>query len=199
MRSARSSRDPLDQAGFGHLVGDFADDDLPGAVVAAFHGPSGAQAEAAAAGLVGGGDRRLVLDEDAAVGKSGPVTNFSSSSVRASGWWMRWIAAAQISPTLCGGMPLAMPTAIPEAPLASRFGKRAGSTTGSLFLAVVGRAEIDRVLVDAPEQASATLVRRRLGVAHRGGVIAVDIAEIALPLDQRIARAKSCARRTSAS
>ena len=32
---------------------------------------------------------------------------------------------------LCGGMLVAMPTAMPEEPLASRFGKAAGSTTGS--------------------------------------------------------------------
>ena len=33
----------------------------------------------------------------------------------------------------------------------------------------------------------ATSVMRDFGVAHRGRVIAVDIAEIALPVDQRIA------------
>ena len=35
---------------------------------------------------------------------------------------------------LCGGMFVAIPTAIPEEPLTSRFGKRAGSTRGSLRL-----------------------------------------------------------------
>ena len=32
---------------------------------------------------------------------------------------------------LCGGMLVAMPTAMPDEPLASRFGNAAGSTTGS--------------------------------------------------------------------
>ena len=52
--------------------------------------------------------------------------------------------------------------------------------------AVIGRAEIDRVLVDAVEQQPRDFGQPRLGVAHGGGVIAVDIAEIALPVDQRI-------------
>ena len=52
--------------------------------------------------------------------------------------------------------------------------------------AVIARAEIDRVLVDAVDQQPRDLGQPRLGVAHGGGVIAVDIAEIALPVDQRI-------------
>ena len=55
------------------------------------------------------------------------------------------------------------------------------------FRAVIGRAEIDRVLVDAVDQEPGDLGEARLGVAHRGGIIAVDIAEIALAVDQRIA------------
>jgi hypothetical protein len=35
------------------------------------------------------------------------------------------------SPRLCGGMFVAIPTAMPLAPLTSRFGNRAGRTTGS--------------------------------------------------------------------
>ena len=38
------------------------------------------------------------------------------------------------SPRLCGGILVAMPTAMPPAPLTSRLGKRAGSTTGSCSL-----------------------------------------------------------------
>ncbi len=53
--------------------------------------------------------------------------------------------------------------------------------------AVIGGAEIDRVLVDAVEQQPRHLGQARFGVAHGGGVIAVDVAEIALPVDQRIA------------
>ena len=64
----------------------------------------------------------------------------------------------------------------------------AGQHDRLVLLAVIGRAEIDRVLVDAGEQRLRDLGQPRLGVAHGRGVIAVDIAEIALALDQRVAR-----------
>jgi hypothetical protein len=41
------------------------------------------------------------------------------------------IAAATTSRRLCGGMFVAMPTAMPELPLTSRFGTPAGMTVGS--------------------------------------------------------------------
>ena len=40
--------------------------------------------------------------------------------------------ASITSPRLCGGMFVAMPTAMPEEPLTSRFGYFAGSTDGSV-------------------------------------------------------------------
>jgi hypothetical protein len=39
--------------------------------------------------------------------------------------------ASTISLKLCGGILVAMPTAMPSDPLTSRFGNRAGSTDGS--------------------------------------------------------------------
>ena len=54
-----------------------------------------------------------------------------------------------------------------------------------LLGAVIGRAVVDRVLVESVEQQARDLGEARLGVSHRRGVIAVDVAEIALPLDQR--------------
>jgi hypothetical protein len=56
--------------------------------------------------------------------------------------------------------------------------------------AVIVRTEVDRLLVDAFEQKARDLGHARFGIAVRGGVIAVDVAEIALPVDQRIARGK---------
>ena len=122
------------------------------------------------------------------VGKSGPLTHFSSDFDFASGLSIRCSAASQSSAALCGGIEVAMPTAMPCAPLASRFGKPPGSTTGSLRLAVVIGAELDAVLVDAIEQQPRDVGHARFGVAVGGGIIAVDIAEIALAVDQRIAR-----------
>ena len=66
-----------------------------------------------------------------AVGKSGPRTNCVSSVTVARGLAMRWMAASITSPMLWGGMLVAIPTAMPDEPFTSRFGKRAGRTFGS--------------------------------------------------------------------
>ena len=66
------------------------------------------------------------------VGKSGPGTYFSNVFVRAFGVAIRCSAASQSSAALCGGIDVAMPTAMPCEPLASRLGNAPGSTTGSL-------------------------------------------------------------------
>ncbi len=66
-----------------------------------------------------------------AVGKSGPGTILSSCSSETSGSSIIAKMASAISPRLCGGMFVAMPTAMPVEPLTSRFGSRAGSTSGS--------------------------------------------------------------------
>ena len=67
------------------------------------------------------------------VGKSGPLTCSISSSVVICGLSISAMAPAMISRRLCGGMLVAMPTAMPAEPLASRFGKRAGMTDGIWF------------------------------------------------------------------
>ncbi len=67
----------------------------------------------------------------APVGKSGPLTNCIRSSGVDSGWSIRCTVASMTSPRLCGGMFVAMPTAMPWLPFTSRFGKRAGRTRGS--------------------------------------------------------------------
>ncbi len=55
-------------------------------------------------------------------------------------------------------------------------------------LAVIVGAKLDRVLIDALEQEARDLGHPGFGVAVGGGVIAVDVAEIALPVHQRITR-----------
>ena len=70
------------------------------------------------------------------VGKSGPLTISSSSSMSVSrsastSLSMIFTTAAITSRKLCGGIFVAIPTAIPVVPFTNRFGKRAGNTTGS--------------------------------------------------------------------
>ena len=58
------------------------------------------------------------------------------------------------------------------------------------FLAVVVRAEIDGFLVDVGEQFGGDAFEAALGVPHGRRVVAVDRAEIALAVDQRVAEAE---------
>ncbi|MNE09531.1 hypothetical protein D3C80_1022100 [compost metagenome] len=65
-----------------------------------------------------------------AVGKSGPGMCCISSSMVTSGLSMSARQPSMTSPRLCGGMLVAMPTAIPLEPLTSRLGIRVGMTAG---------------------------------------------------------------------
>ncbi len=67
----------------------------------------------------------------ALVGKSGPLMWRLSPSTSMSGSSIIAMTPSMTSERLCGGMFVAIPTAIPEEPLTSRFGKRAGRTEGS--------------------------------------------------------------------
>ncbi len=68
-----------------------------------------------------------------------------------------------------------------------QIGKGARQHHRLFFGAVIGRAEIDRVLVDPLDQKAGHFGQARLGVAHRCRIIPVNIAEIALAVDQRVA------------
>ena len=68
-------------------------------------------------------------------GSPGPSRSGSArrawSASSASGWSRHHCTAAAISRRLCGGIFVAMPTAMPSEPLTSRFGNRAGRIAGS--------------------------------------------------------------------
>ena len=68
----------------------------------------------------------------APVGKSGPgmISNKSSEVIAESSIIAKHPSIT--SPKLCGGILVAIPTAIPEAPLTNKFGYFAGNTVGSL-------------------------------------------------------------------
>ena len=69
----------------------------------------------------------------APVGKSGPVTIFNNSLTSSSGFSMRAIRALTISVRFCGGIFVAMPTAIPSDPFTSKAGNVVGRTVGSFI------------------------------------------------------------------
>ena len=58
------------------------------------------------------------------------------------------------------------------------------------FRAVVVGAEIDRFLVNVCNQFVGDFCQANLGVAHRGGVVAIDRAEVTLAIDQHMAQRK---------
>ncbi len=65
------------------------------------------------------------------VGKSGPGMIFISSPRLASRLSTKWTKASTSSPRLCGGMEVAMPTAMPEVPFSSSMGSSEGRIAGS--------------------------------------------------------------------
>ncbi|MOA19301.1 hypothetical protein D3C78_1396730 [compost metagenome] len=67
----------------------------------------------------------------APVGKSGPGMICISSGSSIAGFSISAIQPSMTSDRLCGGILVAMPTAMPPAPLTRRFGNLAGMTTGS--------------------------------------------------------------------
>ena len=69
-----------------------------------------------------------------------------------------------------------------------QIGEQAGEQLRLFLLAIVCRDEIDRAFVQPGHQLDRGLRQPGFGVAIGGGVIPVDIAEIALPLHQRIAQ-----------
>ena len=71
----------------------------------------------------------------APIGKSGPLIRSRRASCNswgaASGWSSDHCTPSATSIRLCGGILVAMPTAMPAEPLTSRLGKRAGRMLGS--------------------------------------------------------------------
>ena len=94
--------------------------------------------------------------------------------------------ASITSPRLCGGMLVAMPTAMPPEPLTSRFGNLAGSTDRLL---AASRRSCSRNSTVSLSRSSSSALRDlgqpALGVALGRRRIAVDRTEVALAVDQR--------------
>ena len=182
--------DLFHQPGFLHQPWNFGDDHDPAAAGALFLHPSGAGAERAAPSHIRFGDALLGIDNDAA-GREIRALHPFQQRLR-----LRLGLVDQMQRRVAefggvvrrdrGGH------ADPRCP-ARRWRadwKTAGQHDRLFRLTVVIGAEFDAVLVDAFEQQPCDLGHARFGVTVGGGVIAVDIAEIALAVDQRIARGK---------
>ncbi len=178
---------PLDQLGLGHLIGDLGDHHLPEAAGQLLDLPGRAQADRAAARAVGLGQALGGFHHHPAGGKIGAGQQRHQPLVRQVGVGDQGAGGGaelvQVVRRDVGGHPHRDPCrAIGQkvregARQDHRFGQRA----------VVVGAEIDRVLVQPFEQGLGGLGQAGLGIAAGGGVVAVDVAEVALPVHQRVA------------
>ena len=101
------------------------------------------------------------------VGKSGPGTISRIFASGVSGFWISAMVASMISVRLCGGILVAMPTAMPDEPLISRFGHARRQHFRLLLAIVVIGPEIDGLFVDVLEQRGGDAGEPRLGVPRR--------------------------------
>ena len=182
--------DALDQLGFGHLIGHLGDDNLIGAAPALLLLPARTQPEAAAAGLIGLENGIARLDDHPAGGKvraGHELDQLLDLRVRVLDEMQERIAEL---------LDIVRRHARGHADGNSRgaVGKQIREVGRQhrrfLVAAVVGGTEIDGVLVDALEQQCGHMGEPAFGVAHGCGIIAVDVAEIALAVDQRVAHGK---------
>ena len=180
--------DLLDQPRLLHLIGNLGDHHDPGAALLVFLAPAGAHAEGAAPGAVGLDDVLLGLDDDAAGREIRPLDQIDQCLDAR----LRRLDQVQRRVAELGGIVRRDVGRHADRDARGAVGEQIGEGAGQhhrlLVGAIVSRAEVDRVLVDAVEQQPRHLGHARLGVAHGRGAIAVDIAEIALPVDQRVAR-----------
>ena len=177
----------LDQVGLLHLVGDLGDDDLVPALAQVLLRPERAQAHPAPAGLVGLQQRACRLDDHPAGGEVGALHMGHQVGRRA----VRLFEQKQTGVDQLAGVVRRDRGRHADGDAGGAVGQQVGIAGGQDdglgVLAVVGRLEVDGVLVDALQQERGGFRQAGLGVAHGGGVIAVDVAEVALAVDQRIA------------
>ena len=97
------------------------------------------------------------------------------------------MVASMISPRLCGGMLVAMPTAMPPEPLTSRFGNARRQDRRLLLRVVEVRREVDACPCRCRRGARPRSARGapRCSVGRRR--VAVDRAVVALAVDERVA------------
>ena len=84
-------------------------------------------------------------------------------------------------------MLVAIPTAMPDDAVDEQVRELGRQDRRLLLRAVVVVDEVDGVLVDVGEHLAGDRGQPRLRVAHRGGRVAVDRAEVALAVDERVA------------
>ena len=180
--------DLLDQSRLLHAVGNLGYDRDPAAAARVLLRPTRAQTKGAAAGAVGLENRGPFVDDDAAGGKirtRHELRERFGLGARMSDEIERRIAEF-------GDVVRRDRRRHADRDALRAVGEqvRHGRRHDHRLLRVAGIivAPVDGVLLDALHEKAGDVGHARLGVAIGGGVVAVDVAEIALALDQRIAR-----------
>ena len=179
---------PFDQLRFLHLIGNLGNHDLPGAPAQILDRPFRAQPERAAPRAIGVHDRGARFHDGAAGGEIGAGHQRHDGLVAAVGLAHHQLAGVdqlvQIVRRNVGGH------AHGDAgrPIRQQVGKGGGHDDRLFQRAVIVGPEIHRVFGQPLHQKFRQRGQARLGVAAGGGVVAVDIAEVALPVDQRVAQ-----------
>ena len=133
-----------------------------------------------------------------AVGKSGPSMTCIRSFTVASGSSRSIIAPSITSHRLCGGMLVAMATAIPVTPLTSRFGNLAGKTTGSCSLSSkLGLKSTAFLPISTTISLAIADIRASVYRIAPGGSLSIE-PKFPCPSTNGYRKEKSCAIRTSA-
>ena len=179
--------EPFNQTRFLHQPRNFGDDDHISAAAGVFLFPPRPHAKRAAAGVVGFGDRLGRVDDDAA-GREIRALDVFEQRLAAR---LRIVDEEQRGVAQLGrivrrdGRRHTHRDALRA--VRQQIGKRRRQDHRFLTGAVIASAEVDGVFVDAVDQQARDFGEPRFGVAHGGGVIAVDISEVALPVHERIA------------
>ena len=181
------SRQLLDQIGLLDLIRDLGDHDLVGPAAGVLPRPAGPRSHPAASRLIGLHKRGVRLDDHPTGGKVRPL--HMDHQVGDRSLWI--VEQKQTGVDQFGGIVRRDGGRHPHGDAARAVGQKIGKAGGQdhrlLVFAVIGRAKVDGVLVDAVQQKLGGLGQAALGVAHGRGVIAVDIAEIPLAIDQLVA------------
>ena len=181
-------RQRLDQLALLYTVGNFGDDCDPSAAPLILDAPPCADAETATPRRIGLRDQRRWIDDQSAGRKVWTFDelqqlavlgirriNQMSGSVDDFGHIMRRDARRHANRNATRAV-------------RQQVWKQARENFRLFFLAIVRRFEIDRAVVEARHQVDGRLRQARLGIAIGSGVITINVAEIALPVDQRIAQ-----------
>ena len=181
---ANEFRDALDQRRLVDLIGDLVDDQRLAILAQLFDRDLGAHDDRAAAGRVGGADARSPEDGAAGreVGSRNMLQQFFERDVGLVHEGEKAVdhLAEIVRRDVGRHADRDAACAVDE-----QIGKARRQDDRLGFLLVVVRLEVDGVLVEVLEQRQRDGRKARLGVALRRRRIAIDRAEIALPVDQR--------------